>query len=54
MMGFDCESFGRLLDKFTPAFNGHTPLMNLDILLSSNIPREGREKLSQKIVWDLY
>jgi hypothetical protein len=25
MMGFDCESFDRLLDKFTPEFNGHTP-----------------------------
>jgi hypothetical protein len=25
MMGFDCESFDRLLDKFAPMFDGHTP-----------------------------
>ena len=25
MMGFDCESFDRVLDKFTPMFWGHTP-----------------------------
>jgi hypothetical protein len=25
MMGFDSESFDRLLDKFAPEFNGHTP-----------------------------
>jgi hypothetical protein len=25
MMGFDCESFDRVLDKFTPMFLGHTP-----------------------------
>ena len=25
MMGFDCESFDRLLDKFGPMFSGHTP-----------------------------
>ena len=25
MMGFDCESFDRLLEKFAPMFDGHTP-----------------------------
>jgi hypothetical protein len=24
-MGFDCESFDRVLDKFAPMFSGHTP-----------------------------
>ena len=24
-MGFDCESFGKILDKFAPMFSGHTP-----------------------------
>ena len=25
MMGFDCESFDRILEKFGPMFSGHTP-----------------------------
>ena len=25
MMGFDCESFDRILEKFAPMFSGHTP-----------------------------
>jgi hypothetical protein len=25
MMGFDCLSFDRILDKFGPMFSGHTP-----------------------------
>ena len=25
MMGFDCESFDTILDKFAPMFSGHTP-----------------------------
>ena len=25
MMGFDCESFDKILDKFAPMFSGHTP-----------------------------
>ena len=25
MMGFDCESFDKILDKFAPIFSGHTP-----------------------------
>jgi hypothetical protein len=54
MMGFNCESFDRLLDKFTPNLIGTHLLMNQGILSSLNIPRDGREKFSQQIVWDWY
>ena len=53
MMGFDSESFDRLLDKFAPEFNGHTPFDESGYIVEfKNIPRDGREKFSQQIVWD--
>jgi hypothetical protein len=51
--GFDCASFDRLLDKFAPEFNGHTPFDESGYIVEfKNIPRDGREKFSQQIVWD--
>jgi hypothetical protein len=39
MMGFDCESFHRLLDMFAPEFNGHTPFDELGYIVEFKYTR---------------
>ncbi len=33
MMGFDCKSFGRILEKFSPMFSSHIPFNALGIIV---------------------
>ena len=46
MVGFDCESFDRLLEKFTPMFLGHTPVDASGMIVEFEYVR-GRKRLVQ-------
>jgi hypothetical protein len=56
MMGFDCETFDKILDKFGPMFSSHTPFDESGFIVpyKYNTLVVGRENFNQKIVWDWY
>jgi hypothetical protein len=37
MMGFDCESFDRILEKFGPIFSSHMPFNALGMIVKFDI-----------------
>ena len=43
MMGFDCESFDRILEKFGPMFSGHTPFDESGMIVEFEYTR-GRKR----------
>ena len=45
MMGFDCESFDRILDKFGPMFSGHTPFDESGMIVEFNYTRGRKRKV---------
>jgi hypothetical protein len=42
-MGFDCESFDKILDKFAPMFSGHTPFDKSGMIVEFEYTR-GRKR----------
>ena len=54
MMGFDCESFDKILDKFAPMFSGHTPFDKSGMIVEFDCIGGKRQKSSWQIVWDWY
>ena len=53
MMGFDCESFDRVLDKFAPMFLGHTPFDKSGMIVEFEYIRSERENFSPRIALGL-
>jgi hypothetical protein len=51
MMGFDCESFDKILEKFSPMFSGHTPFHSSRMIVEFEYTWGRREKYNQLIVW---
>jgi hypothetical protein len=46
MMGFDVDSFDRILLKFGPMYSGHTPLDESGRIVVFEYTRDQREKSS--------
>ncbi len=46
MTGFDCESFDKLLDKFSPMFSGHTPFDESGMIVEFEYVR-GQKRIVQ-------
>jgi hypothetical protein len=53
MMGFNCESFSKILEKFAPMFSGHTPFDKSGMIVEFKYTRGEREKFSPRIASSL-
>jgi hypothetical protein len=51
MTGFDCESFDKILEKFSPMFSGHMPFDALGMIVEFEYVCGRKRFFSQKIVW---
>jgi hypothetical protein len=55
MMGFDCDLFNKILEKFGPIFLSHTPFDESRIIVPFlSMFVVVREKCNRQIVWDCY
>ncbi len=50
MMGFDCKSFDKFLDKFSPMFSGHTPFDESGMIVQLKYVR-GQKRIVQPADW---
>jgi hypothetical protein len=49
MMGFDCESFSKILQEFAPMFSRQMPFDKLGMIIESSTPVGKKEKFSLRI-----
>ncbi len=47
-MGFDCESFDKLLKKFAPRYSGHTPFPKSGMIVEFEYIRRRKREVQPK------